>query len=197
MSVSAVTVLDMTTATTTPSPNAPSSPEQADLASSLQRHRGFLLHTVSGITDDQARQRTTVSELTLGGLIKHVAQTERQWADFMVNGPGESPQIDWESVDWTNPPPEVAAYMDSHRMREDETLAELTATYAEVAAATDALIGNVDLDQDHPLPKAPWHEPGTRWTARRTLLHILAETSQHAGHADIIREALDGQKTMG
>ena len=56
---------------------------------------------------------------------------------------------------------------------------------------------NVDLDQDHPLPKAPWNEPGARWTARRTLLHILAETSQHAGHADIIREALDGQKTMG
>jgi uncharacterized damage-inducible protein DinB len=187
----------MTTATTGPSPNAPSSPERADLVSSLQRHRGFLLHTVSGITDDQARQRTTVSELTLGGLIKHVAQTELQWADFMVNGPGESPQIDWASVDWTNPPPEVAAFMDSHRMREDETLAKLTAMYAEVAAATDAMVRNVDLDQDHPLPKAPWYEPGARWTARRTLLHILAETSQHAGHADIIREALDGQKTMG
>jgi uncharacterized damage-inducible protein DinB len=187
----------MTSATTPPSPNASSSPERDDLVSSLQRHRGFLLHTVSGITDDQARQRTTVSELTLGGLIKHVAQTERQWADFMVNGPGESPQIDWESVDWTNPPPEVADFMDSHRMREDETLGDLLARYEEVAAATDALVRDVALDQDHPLPKAPWYEPGARWTARRTLLHILAETSQHAGHADIIREALDGQKTMG
>ena len=175
----------------------PASPERTDLVTSLQRHRGFLLHTVNGITDDQARQRTTVSELTLGGLIKHVAQTERQWVDFMLNGPSESPQIDWESVDWTDPPPEVAAFLDSHRMREDETLADLMATYADVAAATDALVGSIDLDQDQPLPEAPWFEPGARWTARRTLLHILAETSQHAGHADIIREALDGQKTMG
>ena len=197
MSVGAVNVLLVTTPTTTPSPTAASSRERADLVSSLQRHRDFLLHTVSGITDDQARQRTTVSELTLGGLIKHVAQTERQWADFILNGPGESPQIDWESVDWTNPPADVAAFLDSHRMREDETLADLIATYAEVAAATDALVGSIDLDHDHPLPEAPWYEPGARWTARRTLLHILAETSQHAGHADIIREALDGQKTMG
>jgi uncharacterized damage-inducible protein DinB len=173
------------------------STERADIVASLQRHRGFLLHTVNGITDDQARQRTTVSELTLGGLIKHVAQTENGWTDFIQNGPGESPAIDWEQVDWSNPPPEVAAFLDSHRMREDETLADLTAIYAEVAAATDALVGTVDLDRDHPLPEAPWYEPGARWTARRTLLHILAETSQHAGHADIIREALDGQKTMG
>ena len=82
-------------------------------------------------------------------------------------------------------------------MREDETLAGLLATYDEVAAATDALVERVDLDSDQPLPEAPWFAPGSRWTARRTLLHIIAETSQHAGHADIIREALDGQRTMG
>ncbi|MFB9852613.1 DUF664 domain-containing protein [Micromonospora andamanensis] len=54
-----------------------------------------------------------------------------------------------------------------------------------------------DLDADHPLPEAPWFEPGARWSARRVLLHILAETSQHAGHADIIRETIDGAKSMG
>ena len=82
-------------------------------------------------------------------------------------------------------------------MLPDETLADLVAIYSEVAAETDALVGTVDLDSGHLLPEAPWFPPGSRWTARRTLLHILAETSQHAGHADIIREALDGQKTMG
>ncbi|MBV9583186.1 MAG: DUF664 domain-containing protein, partial [Chloroflexi bacterium] len=46
-------------------------------------------------------------------------------------------------------------------------------------------------------PEAPWFERGARWSARRVLLHLIAETSQHAGHADIIREALDGAKTMG
>ena len=54
-----------------------------------------------------------------------------------------------------------------------------------------------DLDADHPLPDAPWFEAGARWSARRVLLHVLAETAQHAGHADIIRESLDGAKTMG
>jgi len=54
-----------------------------------------------------------------------------------------------------------------------------------------------DLDASHPLPEAPWFERGARWSARRALLHIIAETAQHAGHADIIRESLDGTKTMG
>ena len=101
--------------------------ERDDIVASLQRHRGFLLHTVNGVTDDQARQRTTVSELTLGGLIKHVAQTEKQWADFIVNGPAEGPAIDWEQVDWSNPPPEVVAYASGHQMLPEETLADLLA----------------------------------------------------------------------
>ncbi len=54
-----------------------------------------------------------------------------------------------------------------------------------------------DLNQSHPLPVAPWFKPGASWSARRVLLHIIAETAQHAGHADIIRESLDGSKTMG
>ena len=49
----------------------------------------------------------------------------------------------------------------------------------------------------HPLPEAPWFQPGATRSARRVFLHIVAETAQHAGHADILRESLDGQKTMG
>lgn len=57
--------------------------------------------------------------------------------------------------------------------------------------------GLPDLDMSQPLPEAPWFEAGARWSARRVLPHVLAETAQHAGHADIIRESLDGAKTMG
>jgi Protein of unknown function (DUF664) len=53
------------------------------------------------------------------------------------------------------------------------------------------------LDASHPLPEAPWFEPGAHWSARRALIHIVAETAQHAGHADIIRETIDGAKSMG
>jgi uncharacterized damage-inducible protein DinB len=170
--------------------------ERADLVDSLRRHRDFLRFTVRDITDEQARRRTTVSELTLGGLIKHVADTERTWARFIVEGPAPGP--DFASIDWENPPPEVAAWAEGHRMTEGETLSGLLDRYAEVAAHTDGLVATLpDLDAAHPLPTAPWFEPGRSWSARRALLHIIAETAQHAGHADIIREALDGQRTMG
>lgn len=171
--------------------------ERADLVDSLRRHRDFLRFSVQGVTDEQARRRTTVSELTLGGLIKHVAVTEQTWAEFIVDGPAPDTGIDFENIDWTNPPAEVVAWTEGHRMTEAETLPALLDRYAEVAAHTDELVASTDLDTAHPLPTAPWFEAGRTWTARRVLLHVIAETAQHAGHADIIREALDGQKTMG
>ena len=70
--------------------------------------------------------------------------------------------------------------------------------YAGVARRTDELVASLpDLDESRPLPKAPWFPAGERWSARRVLLHVAAETAQHAGHADIVREALDGAKSMG
>ncbi|MEU7885460.1 DUF664 domain-containing protein [Microbispora bryophytorum] len=89
-------------------------------------------------------------------------------------------------------------WADQFRMLPGETLAALLAAYAEVARRTDELVATLpDLDADQPLPKAPWFEPGARWSARRVLMQIAAETAQHAGHADIIRESLDGAKSMG
>ena len=164
--------------------------ERADLLETLAAHRYFLRHTVQGLTDDQARQRTTVSELTLGGLIKHVALVEESWARFAVDGPAgmAAPSDAAGYEEWAN----------GHRLLPDETLDGVLARYAEVAARTDELVRTLpDLDASHPLPEAPWFEPGARRSARRVFLHIVAETAQHAGHADILRETLDGQKTMG
>ena len=171
--------------------------QRADLLDLLTKHRSLFLMTVASLTDDQARERSTVSELTLGGLVKHVSNTEHEWAQFVVDGPGQSAEIDWSSIDWSDPPADVLAYQDGFRMRDDETLAGLLELYATVAATTDAIVRQIDLDASQPLPDQPWFEPGSRWTARRTFLHIAVETAQHAGHADIIREAIDGQKTMG
>jgi uncharacterized damage-inducible protein DinB len=171
--------------------------ERTELIDSLRRQRDFLRVTVRGLTDEQARKRTTASELTLGGLIKHVAITERTWAEFIVDGPAES-AVDFSAIDWSDPPAEVLAWADGHRMDDTETLAGLLATFDEVAERTDELVRTLpDLDAAQPLPAAPWFEAGATWSARRVVLHVIAEISQHAGHADIIRESLDGQKTMG
>jgi hypothetical protein len=162
--------------------------ERADLLEALGAHRGFLRYTVRGLSDEQAAQRTTVSELCLGGLIKHVAQVEERWAAFIVDG---TSAMAWGEGD-------LAHREAGFRMLEGDTLAGVLADYDRIAQNTDGLVRSLpDLDASHPLPEAPWFKPGARWSARRTLLHIIGETAQHAGHADIIREALDGQKTMG
>jgi Protein of unknown function (DUF664) len=165
--------------------------ERADLLETLAHSRHFLRFTARDLSDEQARQRTTVSELTIGGLIKHVTSVERNWADFIVHGPVNAP-------DFTKlTEADYAAWADGHRLLPDETLAGVLADYADVAKETEDLVaGLTDLDASHELPPAPWNEPGKRWSVRRTLLHIASETAQHAGHADIIRESLDGAKSM-
>jgi hypothetical protein len=82
-------------------------------------------------------------------------------------------------------------------MQGGETLAGLLDFYEQVARETDELVSTLDLDASHPLPEVPWFEPGASWSVRRVLLQVIAETAQHAGHADMLRESLDGSKTMG
>jgi hypothetical protein len=164
--------------------------ERADLLDALGRHRFFLCQTVRGLTDEQAALRSTVSELCLGGLIKHVAATESVWIDFAQRGPAAMPSWTDESA--------LAEHADGFRMLPGDTLVGLLTAYDEVAARTDEFVLTTpDLEASQPLPQAPWFEPGARRSVRRVVLHIIAETSQHAGHADILREAIDGARTMG
>ncbi|MFI9012286.1 DinB family protein [Actinosynnema sp. NPDC053489] len=171
-----------TATSTAPSTAAPT--ELTDLLATLDKHRGFFLFTLRGLTDEQARLTPTASALSLGGLVKHVRTVEEAWMRFAVGGAElmQSEQGDWEN---------------GFRMLEHETLEGLVADYEATAAKTARLLADLDLDTAHPLPAAPWFEPGASWTVRRVVLHLIGETSQHAGHADIIRETIDGQKTMG
>ncbi|MGH3670294.1 MAG: DUF664 domain-containing protein, partial [Pseudonocardiaceae bacterium] len=125
--------------------------ERADLLETLAKHRHFLRYPVRDLTDEQAARRTTVSQLCLGGLIKHVAITERQWINFIVEGPSA---MDHDTVanadDWS----------DGFRMLEGQTLAGLLEGYEQVARRTDEVVASLpDLDVSHPLPEAPWFEP--------------------------------------
>jgi uncharacterized damage-inducible protein DinB len=164
--------------------------ERADLLEALAAHRHFLRFTVRGLTDEQARQRTTASELTLGGLLKHVAHQEAGWVRFILEGP--------EAIATPTDAAGFQKWADEFRLLPEETLDGVLAEYDEIAGRTDELVRTMpDLDASHPLPVAPWFPPGATRSARRVFMHIIAETAQHSGHADILRETLDGQKTMG
>ncbi|MGK8502880.1 mycothiol transferase [Nocardia asiatica] len=154
--------------------------EREDLIAMLADQRALFRITLRGIDDEQARRRTTVSELTLGGLLHHLVSCERHWTSVIVER-DENAELD------------LSQYGSEYVMAEDETVAGLLATWDEVAASTAKLIRSVDsLDSSIPTPTAPWTPERIWQSVRYTVLHILREIAHHSGHADIIREALDG-----
>lgn len=190
------------TAMTTP-PSTPDA-ERADLIAALATARAALTDTVRGLSDEQAGERPTVSALCLGGLIKHVASIEEGWLRFVVDGPSAMRHDLPDGVTWADiaagTAREFPQWMIDHQndflMLPGETLAGVVERYEQVAARSEKIIASVpDLSVTHPLPEAPWHEPGAVRSVRRVLTHVIAETAQHAGHADILRETLDGQKS--
>ncbi|MGW6027773.1 DinB family protein [Streptomyces sp. NPDC055099] len=199
----------MTTTPTTPTTSStPSTPaaaldaERADLLAGLAGARSALINTVRELSDEQAGRQPTVSALCLGGLVKHVASIEEGWLRFVLDGPSAMRYDLPDGVTWEDLaagtarefPQWAIDHQNGFRMLPGETLARILARYEEVAARSEEIIASVpDLSVTHPLPEAPWHEPGAVRSVRGVLLHVIAETAQHAGHADILREALDGR----
>ncbi|MET9326298.1 DinB family protein [Tsukamurella sp. NPDC003166] len=169
------------------------SAERTDILDLLAGRRHFLRFTAQNLTDEQATTRSTVSELTIGGLIKHVTAVEKGWQQF-AKGEGHV----MADIDWENPADgQIEAFQNGFRLVDGETLEWALAEYERTGAITDEMVRTADLDASYELPEAPWQPPGVFWSVRRVFLHIAAETAQHTGHADIIREAIDGQKSMG
>jgi uncharacterized damage-inducible protein DinB len=178
--------------------------ERADLLAELATARSVLIQTTRGLNDEQAGRRPTVSALCLGGLVKHVTSAEESWLRFVVEGPSAMSFDLPDGVTWADIeagtarelPRWITQRQDDFRMLPGETLAGILERYAEVAARTEEIVTAIpDLSATHPIPDAPWNEPGTVHSVRRVLLHVIAETTQHAGHADILRESLDGQQS--
>jgi uncharacterized damage-inducible protein DinB len=153
--------------------------ERDGLLSYLAQMRLVMQLTAYGLTDEQARATPTVSTLSVAGLIKHVTAVERSWIDTV------------QQREHTGSPDDYAA---NFRMSPDETLAEILASYDAAAIATDEVIAGFDLDDPVPVPQGvPWFPADVdAWSVRWVLLHLIQETARHTGHADIVRESIDG-----
>ena len=151
----------------------------------LAQQRAMLRLTAFGLTDEQARARAAApSPLCVGGLIQHVALTEQSWIDLVVQRErppsGDGGQDDYEQ---------------GFTMGADQTLADLFELSDAVAAETEAVARAIpDLGQPVPVPRGvPWYPDDLdAWSVRWVLMHLVSETARHTGHADIVREAVDG-----
>ncbi len=155
--------------------------ERGALIAFVAAQRGGLRRAVLGLTDEQAARRPSASELSLSGLVKHVAETELNWLRMAQRKPNERQRTQ-------------ETWGDSFRLVEDETLAETLAFWDRVAREIEEFIlGVPSLDDTFPLPEAPWFPKDGAVSMRWLMLHLVEEIARHAGHADIIRESLDGK----
>jgi uncharacterized damage-inducible protein DinB len=115
-----------------------------------------------------------VSALSIASLIRHVTTTEHAWISLIQGGTSGGDQ--------------------GFDLVAGDTLQSLLDDYAATARETAAVIASVSLDAAVPVPQGvPWFPDDVdAWSVRWVLLHLVEETARHAGHADIVRESIDG-----
>jgi len=165
--------------------------EAAVLNSFVRNQFAQVRSTIFGLTDEQAREHSTVSDFTVGALVDHVGQVAANYAvgisvganggdassPSLYDGEGEGENVDSKSV--------------------EQILADFDRRIGTVTDLLDRIVaGEVPLDSPVPVPNAPWFPKELKqWEARWVLLHLATEAARHAGHADIIRESIDGKKS--
>jgi hypothetical protein len=154
---------------------------KADLRHYLDAARKALLWKLEGLAEYDARRPLTPTGTNLLGLVKHVAGVEAGYFGETFDRPFP------EALPWMD---DDAAPNDDMWATADEPRDEIIALYRRVWAHSDATIEALDLDA---LGRVPWW-PAERATVslHRILVHVTAETNRHAGHADIVRELVDG-----
>jgi uncharacterized damage-inducible protein DinB len=154
----------------------------------LAYHQSAFFAVAYGLTDEQARSTPSVSSQSIGGLIKHATGVQRGWMQRVVSAPDVPPRDDR--------PFEVRAaeYGDEHVMREDEKLSDLLEVLKAQNAETLRIFSESDFNTPVPVPRdAPWFPSDIEfWSIRWVAHHLINELARHSGHADIIRESIDG-----
>jgi hypothetical protein len=156
--------------------------ERTMLRGTLELQRAITLSKLDGLSDEQVAQPHPPSDLTLSGMIKHLALVEDHW--FQHNFAGQPLVEPWASVDWDDEPD-----WEFHTAS-SEPAAELRAQYLASIARSNAIFDAAPSLDDMSAPTGQ-DEPkpfNLRWVT----IHMIEETARHAGHADLIREAIDG-----
>ncbi|GAB2850554.1 DinB family protein [Lentzea nigeriaca] len=151
--------------------------ERPMLEAWLDRHRATFLHNCAGLTGEQLAMATAPpSNLTLLGLIRHMVDVERVWFRIRLNGQDVEPR-------YAVPPNWDAAFEHLDPARAEAEYADLVAEMAEARAAAAA------RDLNDTFMHSKWGEISLRWL----YIHMIEEYAQHNGHADLIRERIDGR----
>ncbi|MCX4692557.1 DinB family protein [Streptomyces sp. NBC_01408] len=159
--------------------------ERGTLLSFVESQRAALREAARGLTEEQAASRPSASELSLSGLLKHAAECELSWLRMAQQQPNERQRAE-------------GTWGEAFHLVEGESVPDVLAFWDRVAKETEAFIAAVpSLDDGFPLPPAPWFPQDTKVSMRWMLLHLVEEFARHAGHADILRESIDGTRAMG
>ncbi|MFE5238596.1 MULTISPECIES: DinB family protein [unclassified Streptomyces] len=159
--------------------------ERGALLAFVEAQRGAIRRSVLGLTEEQAASRPSASGCSLSGLLKHTAEMELNWLRLAQQRPNEKQRTQ-------------ETWGDGFRLVGDETVPRMLEFWAKTAAETEAFVRHeVDsMDDTFPLPPAPWFPEDGRCSMRWMLLHLVEEFGRHAGHADIVRESLDGRSAL-
>jgi uncharacterized damage-inducible protein DinB len=147
--------------------------ERSVLLGYLAYHRAVLARKIDGVSDDDARRAASPpSVLTLLGLIRHMTDVERWWFRRVVQAE-DVPGLFEDDAEWQVPG--------------DATVADALAAYWTEIATIDRYLATASMDDR----TRGGPEPGEH-TLRRTIVHLIEEYARHCGHADLLREAIDG-----
>ncbi|MGP3968787.1 DinB family protein [Streptomyces sp. 6N223] len=166
-----------------PQPDPPLAPdelagtggEREVLEAFLDFYRGVLVRKASGLSEADARRRLVPSMTTLAGLVKHATGVERGWF-----------QRRWAGRSDAEIGGHVGGREDSWELGEDETVPALVAEYERACEESRRIAAGSALDESVPHPRLG------RVSLRWIYVHMIEETARHAGHADILREQIDG-----
>ena len=158
--------------------------ERETLTGALASARRHVLLQLEGLNQDQLRRAVAPSGWTPLGLVRHLTLSdERYWFQVVVAG---GPLDFWPeglNADW--------------EVRSDEPAHTVIAAYTAAIAAADAIIAETDLDTPPASPEPGWDAAGLTFPDLRSILvHVIVETSTHAGHLDIVRELIDGRQHL-